>query len=67
MGVSRSDQRWAIVSSSFKCGPASGHVQVYKLKRDGHWRYLFYDMENDGCDRFKMPASVRSNFGPYVC
>ena len=67
IGVSKSNPRWAIVSPSGKCGPHSGHNQIFKQKPNGQWKYLFYDMENDGCDRFRMPAAVRSDFAPYVC
>ena len=67
IGVSKSNPRWAIVAPSGKCGPNSGHSQIFKQKPNGQWKYLFYDMQNDGCDRFRMPAAVRSDFAPYVC
>ena len=67
VGVAESNARWALAGASGKCGATSGHSAVYKRTARGEWKYLFYDMENDGCDRFKMPASVRSDFAPYVC
>jgi len=67
VGVSRSNARWAIAAPSGKCGPNSGHSYVYKQQRTGKWKFLFYDMENDGCDRFRMPAGVRKDFRYYVC
>lgn len=66
IALSRSNRRWAIVSATNKCGPNSGHTQVYKKTPSG-WKYLFYDMENDGCSRFHMPKAVERDFTPWVC
>ena len=67
VGVARSNERWAIASPTTKCGPNSGHSVVYKRNAQGKWKMKFYDMQNDGCDRFNVPASVRADFSPYVC
>lgn len=67
VGVARANPRWALAGASGKCGAASGHIAVYKRSSQGEWKYLFYDMEDDGCDRFRMPASVRGDFRYYVC
>lgn len=67
VGVSRSNPKWALAGPSSKCGPNSGHSAVFKQKRSGQWKFLFYDMDNNGCDRFRMPASVRADFRYYVC
>jgi hypothetical protein len=66
VALSKSNHSWAIVSPTTACGPNSGHSRIFQ--KSGHkWKYLFYDMQNDGCDVFKMPASVRRDFSPYVC
>lgn len=67
VGVAKSDPRWAISSFTGKCGPHSGHNYVYRKNSKGTWKFLFYDMDNDGCDRFRMPTSVRADFAGYVC
>lgn len=67
VGVAKSNKRWAISSATGKCGPHGGHNYVYKKNKKGKWKYLFYDMQIDGCDRFRMPSSVRQDFYPYVC
>lgn len=67
VGLSRSNERWALVSPTQACGPNSGHSTVYRQRADGTWRYLFYDMQVDGCEEFGMPAAVRADFTPYVC
>ncbi|MDO8732568.1 MAG: hypothetical protein Q7L55_08370 [Actinomycetota bacterium] len=70
VALAKSNRKWALVSTSpfgyAHCGPSSGHTQVIKRTASG-WKYLFYDMENDGCQRFHVPASVRHDFAPFVC
>ena len=65
--VAVSNERWAMVTPNSKCGPNSGHSAVYRHLSNGKWKYLFYDGDNGGCSRFRMPESVRRDFSPYVC
>lgn len=67
ISFSRSNPRWALVSPTENCGPNSGHTWVYKQGRDGQWKALFYDMQVDACEKFKVPAAVTRDLRPYVC
>jgi hypothetical protein len=67
ISFSRSNARWALVSPTENCGPNSGHSWVYKQGRDGQWKALFYDMQVDACEKFKVPAAVTRDLRPYVC
>lgn len=67
VGVSVSNRNWAIAAPTNECGENSGHSQIYRRTASGKWKYLFYDMENDGCTRFHMPSAVRDDFRGYVC
>lgn len=60
VAAARSDARWVMAWPSFKCGPSSGHGQVYFRTRSGQWKYMFYDMDTSRCHR--VPASVRRDF-----
>jgi hypothetical protein len=65
--VANSDPDWIMFSPTDKCGPTSGHTSVYHKTTAQQWEYMFYDMENDGCERVSMPKSVRADFSPYIC
>jgi len=64
---SRSDERWALASQTRRCGPNSGHTTVYRQKKNGQWKSVFYDMQTDGCEVYNLPASVVTDFRPFVC
>jgi hypothetical protein len=40
---------------------------VYRQKKNGQWKSVFYDMQTDGCKVYNLPASVVTDFRPFVC